>query len=73
MTNIRFSCALENLYDFNYEDSINASYLAEMQLGYGKGVPINNRNHGKVFRHRINIVHDYNNPFDLINVIYPNP
>ena len=67
---IRIVCELEDLYDFNYEDSELASHAAAHQIGCGNGN--NGRNEGFIYRNRIVVRHDYDYPFEQ-TVFYPPP
>ena len=58
---IGFSCKIQDLYDFNFEDGPLSRKAATIQIGYGKGV--NSRSHGHIFRHEIQINTTYQNPF----------
>ena len=60
---IRFLCTIEDLYDFNYEDSELASHAAAYQIGYGNGN--NERTKGLIFLDRIEIDTCYESPFEL--------
>ena len=70
VVNVRFSCRIEDLYDFNYEDSDLSAHAAALQIGHGKGqVPAYDQ-HGKIFCERIDILADYPDPFTLqLNLI----
>jgi hypothetical protein len=61
---VEFSCDLEDLYDFNYEDGMLPSHAAAMQIGWGKGANGTDRDQGEIFRHKIRILHIYAYPFD---------
>ncbi len=61
---VEFSCHLEDLYDFNYEDGTLPSHAAAMQIGWGKGANGATRNQGKIFRHKIRINRTYAYPFE---------
>lgn len=60
---VRFMCAIEDLYDFNYEDGDLPAHAAAVQIGYGNGGSSRNV-HGKIYRHRIEISTTYSMPFD---------
>ena len=44
VSEVLFECAIEDLYDFNYEDGALPSHAAAMQIGWGKGTngPVRN-------------------------------
>jgi hypothetical protein len=66
---VRFACSIQDLYDFNYEDSKLPSHAAAMQLGFAKGANGNSRDdHGLIYRHQINIDYIYTEPFDHLHV-----
>ena len=66
VTAVQFQCAIEDLYDFNYEDGDLPSHAAAMQVGFGNGDYGLSREHGRIYRHRINILHTYgDHPFDI--------
>ena len=70
VSKVLFECAVEDLYDFNYEDTGYtdiAQQAAGIQIGYGEGA----RDHGLIYRHRVNIRHTYDYPFD--HTVIPNP
>jgi hypothetical protein len=60
--NIRFECAVEDLYDFNYDDVEAAQNAAGVQIGYGNGN--NGHSRGVIYRDRIDILHNYSYPFE---------
>lgn len=60
---VRFSCKLTDLYDFNYEDGGRATAAATLQIGYGNGTSSGYSRHGKIFMHEILIDFSYENPF----------
>ena len=66
---VKFICTIEDLYDFNYEDSELASHAAAHQIGFGNGN--NGRSHGMIYRHRIHIQQEYAHPFEQQTVVYP--
>ena len=66
VTAIDFQCRIQDLYDFNYEDSELSSHAAALQIGYANGNNQPNRTHGKIFRHEIQIRTTYHNPFDMV-------
>ena len=68
---VNLVCELEDLYDFNYEDSELASHAAAHQVGYGNGN--NGRNQGFIYRDKILIDHTYNDPFDQLYIPPPPP
>ena len=59
---VRFSCRVEDLYDFNYEDSELASHAAALQIQRGDGT---GGTHGIVFKNVFLIDHTYQNPFEM--------
>ena len=59
---VRFSCKVEDLYDFNYEDSELASHAAALQIQRGDGT---GGGHGIVFKDVFYIDHTYQNPFEM--------
>lgn len=61
---VRFSCALEDLYDFNFEDGAAPSCAAAVQIGCGRCGPGVRGTRGRVFRHRIKICQEYWDPFE---------
>ena len=63
VTAIHFSCIIEDLYDFNYEDSDLTKHAAALQIGRFKDCPPSRRK-GSVFRHKIHINTVYLSPFD---------
>jgi hypothetical protein len=65
VTSINFACEIQDLYDFNYEDSTLSSHGAALQIGYANGHNPPARNHGKIYRHIIRILKTYTNPFSL--------
>ena len=65
VTSINFSCDIQDLYDFNYEDSALSSHGAALQIGYANGNNPSSRNYGKLYRHKISINATYRNPFSL--------
>ena len=69
MKTTRLVCDIEDLYDYNYEDSELASHAAALQIGYGKGN--NGRENGIIWRNRIIIQRTYNIPFYYQNFIPP--
>jgi len=58
---IGFSCRIQDLYDFNFEDGKLSRSAAALQIGFGNGN--NSRSHGRIFRHEIRINTTYQNPF----------
>jgi hypothetical protein len=71
VSSVLFECAIEDLYDFNYEDGELPSHAAAMQIGYGKGAYGETRDQGLIYRHRINIRHAYPYPFNQTINIHP--
>lgn len=71
VSNVEFTCDIEDLYDFNYEDGTLPSHAAAMQIGWGKGTNGASRDQGVIYRHRINIDHNYDYPFDQAVIPYP--
>lgn len=63
VSSVLFECAIEDLYDFNYEDGELPSHAAAMQIGFGKGVNGAARDQGMIYRHRINLRMTYGYPF----------
>lgn len=63
VVNVRFTCTLTDLYDFNYEDGGRACEAASLQIGYGCGAEAGYRAHGKIYMHEIRIDANYENPF----------
>ena len=63
---IGFTCKIQDLYDFNFEDGPLSRKAATIQIGYGKGG--NSRSHGRIFRHEIQINTIYQNPFVSNNI-----
>ena len=63
VTAIHFSCIIEDLYDFNYEDGDLPKHAAALQIGRFKDCPPSRRK-GSVFRHKIHINTVYLSPFD---------
>lgn len=69
---ILFNCAVEDLYDFNYEDGNLPSHAAAAQIGYGNGSAGCGRgDHGLIYRHRLIINHLYSSPFN--HLMIPSP
>ena len=66
---VDFECAIEDLYDFNYEDGDLPAHAAALQIGYGNGSIPGYSSRGRIYRHRIDISSTYNNPFDYENII----
>lgn len=60
VTRVDFACAVEDLYDFNYEDGELPSHAAALQIGYRNN---NGRNCGRIYMHHIDISTSYNYPF----------
>lgn len=60
---------IEDLYDFNHEDSELPSHAAAHQIGYGNGD--NGRSQGFIFRDQILIDHTYDYPFDQLYIPPP--
>ena len=73
VSEVLFECAIEDLYDFNYEDGALPSHAAAMQIGWGKGTNGPVRDQGKIYRHSISISHPYAYPFDQTIIVYPRP
>ena len=67
VVNVKFECAIEDLYDFNYEDSDLAANAAALQIGYRK----DNRQNGRIYMHHINISVNYPSPFSFSNLLMP--
>ena len=65
VTSINFACDIQDLYDFNYEDSALSSHGAALQIGYANGNNPDSRDYGKIYRHVIHILTTYRNPFSL--------
>lgn len=65
VTSVDFKCAIEDLYDFNYEDGNPATSAAAVQIGYREG----GRNSGKIYLHHIDISASYQKPFTLKNIL----
>ncbi len=63
VTAISFSCIIEDLYDFNYEDGILPKHAAALQIGRFKDCSPS-RLQGSVFRHKVHINTVYLRPFD---------
>ncbi len=61
LISIGFSCKIQDLYDFNFEDGLLSKSAAALQIGYGNGC--NSRSHGQIYRHEIRINTTYQNPF----------
>ena len=61
LVQIGFTCTIQDLYDFNFEDGALSKNAAGMQIGYGNGN--NSRTHGQIYRHEIQINTTYENPF----------
>ena len=61
LVRIGFSCTIQDLYDFNFEDGALSKNAAGIQIGYGCGS--NSRTHGQIYRHEIQINTTYENPF----------
>lgn len=61
LTQIGFSCTIQDLYDFNFEDGALSKNAAGIQIGFGRGG--NSRVHGHIYRHEIQINTTYTNPF----------
>ncbi|MDD8044559.1 MAG: hypothetical protein PHC78_12430, partial [Verrucomicrobiota bacterium] len=68
---VRIVCEIEDLYDFNYEDSELASHAAAHQIGRGNGN--NGRNEGFIYRDKIAIRHVYDYPFEQTVILPPPP
>jgi hypothetical protein len=62
---VEFSCDIEDLYDFNYEDGEKSAAAAALQLGFGRGAGISQerKERGKIYRHTIQIRKTYRTPF----------
>ncbi len=71
VSEVRFRCELEDLYDFNYESGVLPSHAAALQIGFGKGINGSQRNYGKVYRHKIIIDHNYDYPFEHTQIPLP--
>ena len=65
VTSINFACDIQDLYDFNYEDSTLSSHGAALQIGYANGHNPDSRDYGKIYRHVIHVLTTYHNPFSL--------
>ena len=63
VTKVDFACAVEDLYDFNYEDGSPSPHAAALQIGYRNG---NGRNCGRIYRHHIEISTSYSHPFSYL-------
>ena len=61
LVSIGFTGVIEDLYDFNFEDGALSQQAAILQIGYGSGQ--NDRQYGKIYRHRILLDTTYDNPF----------
>ena len=59
---VRFTCRIEDLYDFNYEDSELASHAAALQIQRGNGT---GGEHGIIFKDVFFIDQIYENPFEM--------
>ncbi len=70
---VQFTCDVEDLYDFNYEDGTLPSHAAAMQLGWGKGANGPARDQGKIYRHQIHLDKTYAYPFDQAVLVIPGP
>ncbi len=68
---VRIVCEIEDLYDFNYEDSELASHAAAHQIGRGNGN--NGRNEGFIYRDKIWISQVYDYPFEQTVILPPPP
>ena len=73
VSEVLFECAIEDLYDFNYENGTLPSHAAAMQIGWGKGANGSARDQGRIYRHRIDIRHIYTYPFDQTVTVNPTP
>jgi hypothetical protein len=73
VSEVLFECAVEDLYDFNYEDGTLPSHAAAMQIGWGKDGNGAARDQGKIYRHHINIRHSYPYPFYQTAIMNPVP
>ncbi len=63
VTAIKFSCSVQDLYDFNYEDGNLPQHAAALQIGrFKECAPL--RLQGTIFRHKIYINKVYECPFD---------
>jgi hypothetical protein len=71
VTAVHFACEIEDLYDFNYEDSELASHAAAHQIGYSNGNM--GRNLGVICRNKIWINYSYIYPFDQLYIPPPDP
>lgn len=71
VSEVLFQCAIEDLYDFNYEDGDLPAAASALQLGFGKGTNGTTRNNGAIFRHHIDIRQTYPYPFD--HAFIPSP
>ena len=72
VSEVRFVCDIEDLYDFNYEDSVLTSHAAALQIGYGNGNGGGGRNgHGKIYRVKIMVDKTYYDPFRYQAIQYP--
>ena len=65
VVNVKFECAVEDLYDFNYEDGDPAASAAALQIGYRES----GRPTGKIYCHHIDISTTYPKPFSLKNAL----
>ena len=63
-----FACAVEDLYDFNYEDGELPANAAALQIGYREQ---GQRAKGKIYVHHIDILSSYDSPFSLNNFLIP--
>ena len=61
LAQIAFTCKIQDLYDFNFEDGSLSKSAAALQIGFGNGN--NSRSHGQIYRHEIRINTTYQNPF----------
>lgn len=61
LVSITFTCKIQDLYDFNFEDGALSRSAAALQIGFGNGA--NSRTHGQIYRHEIQINTTYQNPF----------
>ena len=59
---VHFSCRIEDLYDFNYEDGDLASHAAAIQIQRGNGA---GGEHGIIFKDVFFIDYTYQNPFEM--------
>jgi hypothetical protein len=68
VVNVQFGCAVEDLYDFNYEDGELPANAAALQIGYREQ---GQRAKGKIYVHHIDILSSYDSPFSLNNFLIP--